>query len=373
MSPRLAIACLSHLAWDRSLFQRPQQLMSRFAEGGDVVEYISPVGFGNWRRRRSQGTGTVAIGMAGRAVHLPVYAPPGRGGWRAHMARLVCRNRVVRFLHGHTDMRRILWLQSPAFLEVARAARPLVDVIVYDCMDPFAEFATNHHDDETPALREKELLGLADATFAGGRSLHQHCRQHAPGAICLPSGIDFEHFARANEPGQIPRDLGGFRRPALGYIGAVDERLDWKLLAALAQRHRDWTIVLIGPLVMMTQLPVQEPNLVHLGARPYDQLPAYLRGLQVCLIPWLVNDLTRYMSPTKTPEYLASGRPVVSTPIPDVVADYAEDVAVAGDVDGFIAACEKAVALPPGTARKPASSRTWSEIAAAMRDVMLEA
>jgi UDP-galactopyranose mutase len=258
--------------------------------------------------------------------------------------------------------RRILWLQNPAYIRLVDKLPH--DLLVYDVMDPFASFRTSE-----PAVRAREeaVLQKADIVFTGGRSLHTQIESRHHNAHCFPSGIDFDHFARGAVDGPIPTDLEKISGPRLGYFGAVDERIDWDLIAEVCRRRRSWSIVFLGPMVLIDKIPIDEPNFHWLGPKKYDSLPAYLRGFDVCLIPWLVNDLTRFMSPTKTPEYLAAGRPVVSTPIPDVERDYADEALIAANAVDFIDRCTEALVHGTGPARKPPQSRTWIETAAAMR------
>lgn len=263
--------------------------------------------------------------------------------------------------------RRVLWLQHPSAYDTS--GRLAHDLLVYDAMDPFSQFKQS---ESTILEYENRLLEKADLVFTGGRSLHGAIVERRPDAHCFPSGIDFDHFARGAGEGPLPKDLASLPRPILGYFGAVDERIDWDLIRHLCRERRHWSIVFLGPLVLMDDVPIKEENFHWLGPKPYDRLPDYLRGFDVCLIPWVVNELTRFMSPTKTPEYLAAGRPVVSTPIPDVVEDYREEVLVAETAEQYVEQCTRALSQGVGPALKPPQSRTWLETAEAMRVLMEE-
>ncbi|MEQ8821644.1 MAG: glycosyltransferase [Sumerlaeia bacterium] len=358
--PPLRILCLSHLVWERNLFQRPQQLMTRFEALGHEVLYLTLMSSKKWLRLPASER-TLAIGERGRAKNLPFV--PGSKRFqpvRRLSEALLCRAGQA-FLQGADPGRRVLWVQHPCFLPHLDLLPH--DLLVYDCMDPFQSFSSTAS--HIPGL-EKELLARADLVFTGGRSLHRQREGSNPNMHCFPSGIDYPHFARGAEPGPVEPAVAALKKPVLGYFGAVDERIDWELLRAVCEARPQWSVALIGPLVLMNRPPVELPNLHYLGPKPYDKLPEVLRGFDVCLIPWKVNELTRFMSPTKTPEYLASGRPVVSVPIPDVVDDYGAVVRVAGDSGAFIAACGEALAAGIGPSLKPEAARTWEETAEAM-------
>lgn len=362
------IVCLSNLAWERTLFQRPQQLMSHFEQVGCQVLYLARTSSRRWLRMEP-GQRRIAFGKHGLAKNLPFIPLSGRRQLMNDLSMRAMRSSVRSFLLAAPAGKRVLWLQHPDYYPLAQAVAH--DLLVYDAMDPFGAFAKTA---PWVQAREQALLERADLVFTGGRSLHAQRQHQNPNVHCFPSGIDYPHFARAAEPGSVPEQLRAVGKPVLGYFGAIDrERLDWGLIERLCAARPDWQIVLIGPLVGMNRLPVTLPNLHHLGAKSYDELPDYLRGFDVALIPWQINDLTRFMSPTKTPEYLASGRPVVSTPIPDVIGDYGDNVLVAGETSAFINACERAIAIGPGPARKPPAARTWEEIAGEMRGLMGEA
>lgn len=367
MEQALHIVNLSHLAWERKLFQRPQQLMTCFATLGDHVSYFSLVGFKRYllmdMRERLYKAPDVAL-VAQNLPFMPLTKrfPPSR---IATMALLRAKAKPV--LRNAPPGRRILWLQNPAYADMID--RLPHDVLVYDVMDPFASFRGSD-----PAVREREerVLSKADIVYTGGRSLHTQVEPRHGNAHCFPSGIDFEHFARGAQEGKLPAELEKIPGPRLGYFGAVDERIDWDLVAHVCRERRNWSVVFLGPMVLIDKIPINEPNFHWLGPKSYDSLPTYIRGFDVCLIPWLVNDLTKFMSPTKTPEYLAAGRPVVSTPIPDVAADYAGEAFIADTPEAFISQCTRAFMQGVGPAKKPPQARTWMETARAMRGLIFE-
>jgi protoporphyrinogen oxidase len=227
--------------------------------------------------------------------------------------------------------------------------------------------------------RENALLGLADVVFTGGLSLYRSKRQRFPAAHCFPSSVDAAHFQRAlSEPDHsLQRELP---RPRLGFFGVIDERLDLELVAALADARPQWQLVMVGPHVKIDPrcLP-QRANIHYMGQQPYAALPAFLAGWDVCLQPFALCESTRYISPTKTLEYMAAERPIVSTPIADVVASYGSIVRIAGDAPSFIEACERALNESATereqriTAMRDVLSRTsWDQTASQMHAAIVE-
>jgi UDP-galactopyranose mutase len=239
------------------------------------------------------------------------------------------------------------WYYTPMMLPFSRHLPAACTI--YDCMDELANFRF-----APPELLvlEPQLLAVADVVFTGGYSLWEAKRDHHDNIHAFPSSVDAAHFARARRSDQSPPDQVAIPAPRLGYYGVIDERMDLDLLAQVADARPDWRLVMVGPVVKIdpAQLP-RRPNLHFLGGKAYDQLPDYLSGWDVAIMPFEVNAATRFISPTKTPEYLAGGRPVVSTAIADVVRHYGEldGVRIAGDAPGFVAACEAALSL----ARRP--------------------
>ena len=195
---------------------------------------------------------------------------------------------------------------------------------------------------------EQELIDKADIVFTGGSSLYEAKKDRHDNVHCFPSSVDRVHFLKARARQFDPADQEELPRPRLGFYGVIDERFDTELLAKAAEMRPDWSFVMLGPVVKIAQedLP-RRPNIHYLGAKTYAQLPAYLSGWDVALMPFAMNESTEFISPTKTPEYLAGGKPVVSTPVRDVVRHYGhlEGVLIAGDAESFVAACDQALEL----------------------------
>ena len=190
--------------------------------------------------------------------------------------------------------------------------------------------------------------------FTGGSSLYEAKKHRHPNVHCFPSSVDRAHFAKARARQFDPADQEDLPRPRLGFYGVIDERFDTELLLRVAEMRPSWSFVMVGPVVKIAQEDLPKRHNIHyLGSKTYDQLPSYLSGWDVALMPFAMNESTQFISPTKTPEYLAGGRPVVSTPIKDVVRHYGqlEGVKIASTPDEFVAACEEALQL----ARNPES------------------
>ena len=274
--------------------------------------------------------------------------------------------------------RPVAWLYTPMALPLIDAVDP--SLVVYDCMDELSLFLG-----APPELirREAELLARADLVFTGGASLYDAKRERHPRVFCLPSSVDAAHFAQAR-PGaalEEPADQAALPRPRLGFFGVLDERLDLAILDALGSAHPEWQIVMVGPTVKIDPavLP-RHPNIHYLGQQPYEQLPAYLSAWDVCLLPFARNDATRFISPTKTLEYMAAERPIVSTRIADVVRSYADIVYLADEPAEFVRACERALAAPReerearlAAAREVLARTSWDATAGRMEELIDEA
>jgi UDP-galactopyranose mutase len=239
----------------------------------------------------------------------------------------------------------IAWYYTPMALPFSEHLRPTA--VVYDCMDELSSFKG------APAVlkdRESALLARADLVLTGGQSLYEAKRHQHQNIHPFPSSVDVYHFAQARRVTTDPADQAGIPHPRLGFFGVIDERMDVDLLADVAEARPDWHLVMLGPVVKIDRamLP-SRPNIHYLGSKTYQELPRYIAGWDVALLPFARNEATRFISPTKTPEYMAAGKPVVSTSIRDVVRPYGQQglVRIADTVDEFVAACEAALAEDP--------------------------
>jgi len=213
---------------------------------------------------------------------------------------------------------------------------------VFDAMDDLASFRN-----APPQMRAQEdlMLQMADIVFTGGPTLYRQRQHRHPRVFCFPSGVDRAHFASPGQPSAASRSLSQMRRPVIGFYGVIDERMDMDLVAQLADLRPDWNFALVGPLAKIRpeDLPVRS-NIRHFGMQSYQALPAILNKFDVAMMPFALNDATRAISPTKTLEFLAGGKPVVSTPIADVVELYSAATSIAGTPERFVAAIDEILA-----------------------------
>ena len=325
------VIVLSHLRWD-FVFQRPQHLMTRCAHDNQVFFWEEPV--------FDSSTPCVKVKQSPQGVHLLVpQLPAGLAEdeqWEAQEELL------TNFLAQNAVQDYVLWYYTPLAMHFTRKLKP--KAVVYDCMDELSAFRG-----APPGLRaaEAELFSRADLVFTGGQSLFRAKQNQHPSVHCFPSSIDREFFSQARHQHAEPDDQAAIQHPRLGYCGVIDERMDLELLASVAEARPDWHIVMVGPVVKISESDLPRPHNIHyLGAKQYQQLPLYMAGWDAGLLPFARNESTRFISPTKTPEYLAAGLPVVSTPITDVVDPYGHEglVAIAENPEEFIQ--QTSAALP---------------------------
>jgi UDP-galactopyranose mutase len=329
------LLCFSHLRWN-FVFQRPQHLMSRFAREMSVIYWEEPVDVGPKETAYLQvREAPDAPGVRIIVPHLPQGMPDDAR--EAALGRLLDAH--IAAIRGPL----ITWYYTPMMLPFSRNIE--ADVTVFDAMDELSKFKFA----PVKLLElEQELIDRADVVFTGGSSLYEAKKDRHPSVHCFPSSVDRAHFCKARARQFDPADQEDLPRPRLGFYGVIDERFDIELLDKVAEMRPNWSFVMVGPVVKISQddLP-KRPNIHYLGGKTYDQLPAYLSGWNVALMPFAMNESTQFISPTKTPEYLAGGKPVVSTPIKDVVRHYGqlEGVKIASTPDEFVAACEEALEL----------------------------
>lgn len=345
VQPTAGILCISHLGWNH-VWQRPQQILSRLSRHYPVLYVAEP-------EIAPTAEGEPHLDLVADEEHLRAWQPvfPNRPdivrSWHETYTALV-----------QDLLRQEGWLNhDPGSLA---AMRPLItwfytpipwymldhlpaQLVLYDIMDDLASFKGAAQD---LLERETQLLARSDLVFAGGHSLYNSRKEKHPKVHLFPSGVDVDHFASVLQPGtDVPPEITHLPRPVLGYYGVIDERIDLDLLEEVARRRPDWSIVMVGPIAKLepSQLPVA-PNLLYTGQQPYSRLPSFLKGFDVCLMPFAINSATRSISPTKTLEYMAARKPIVSTPVPDVVANWSEEVQIAPNADEFVQAVEIALA-----------------------------
>jgi len=360
------VVVFSHLRWN-FVFQRPQHLLSRFAKKHDVIFIEEPIfhdGDPRFVLTETKEGVTVAV------PHIP------HGMEQAEIDRVV-KGLVEKLVAEQNFSHYIAWYYTPMMLAWSEGLTPVATI--YDCMDELSAFKNAP---ELLKLREAQLFGLADLVFTGGRSLYEVKREQHKAVYCFPSSIDVDHFARALDPkaDAEPEDQKGIARPRVGFFGVIDERTDIELLRGMADLRPDLHFVMIGPVVKISEedLPKAE-NIHYLGGKSYDELPDYIAGWDVAMMPFALNESTKFISPTKTPEYLAAGKPVVSTPIRDVVRPYGEAglVKIAGTPEQFVRAIDDALHDDAGDRQKKASefldTMSWDKTYEAMSELIDEA
>ncbi|MHC8367209.1 glycosyltransferase family 1 protein [Pseudomonas sp. ZT5P21] len=327
-SQRPVLLCLSHLRWG-FVYQRPQHVMSRLAKDYDVFFFEEPVHDAidePWLEHTQPADGVTVL-----VPHLPAGLDP-------RQTNTAQRRLLDDYLAIQAPLPLLLWYFTPMSLDFTSHLKG--QVTIFDCMDELSAFkgAPNKL-----VENERRLMQRADVVFTGGFSLWEAKRKLHGNAHPIPSSVDLEHFGAARQSLPQPMDQAGIGYPRLGFFGVIDERFDIALVSELARRRPQWQLVLIGPVVKIDPAALPRyPNIHYLGSKDYSQLPAYLAGWDVALMPFALNESTRFISPTKTPEYLAGGCPVVSTPIADVVRVYGDSgvVKIAASVVEFIAAIE---------------------------------
>jgi glycosyltransferase involved in cell wall biosynthesis len=362
----------SHLRWD-FVWQRPQQILSRYARSRPVLFVEEPV----FADDLAAGTLDVTAPCAG--VHRVVPRLPAYLRSSYDDAAAVVRSLLLQLIGGRGALagmfgNAVQWFYTPMPAPVMIGAFRERGT-VYDCMDELAQFRF-----APPELTQREqfLMSRADVVFTGGRQLYESKSRRHPNVHFFGCGVDADHFSRASSS-QMPvaEELRELPRPILGYFGVVDERLDYELIERLADRFPRSSLVFVGPTAKVDrdELP-RRANIHWLGQRPYDRLPEYVKGFDVCLMPFALNEATQYINPTKTLEYMAAGKPIVSTAVPDVVRNFTPIVRVADSTTTFFDAVSSAlvpdlVRIDAGLALARAS--TWESTVSAMDGLILQA
>lgn len=322
------LICFCHIRWN-FVYQRPQHLMSRFARYHRVFFIEEPVFENSGESRMEAHKAQENIWII--TPHLPssYSAEETVFQQKVLLSSLYEEHNIKNYMH---------WYYTPMSLIISNHLQP--EIVIYDCMDELSNFKF-----APPELKqkEKELFRIADIVFTGGHSLYQAKKDAHPNIFPFPSSIEMEHFSKARLLKAEPVEVEEWPHPVFGFYGVIDERFDIELIRQVAERKPGWSFVIIGPVVKIdpATLPIAS-NIYYLGGRKYEDLPGYLSRWDVAMIPFLLNDSTKYISPTKTPEYLAAGVPVISSSIADVVNPYGINklVHIADNADEFIAAAE---------------------------------
>lgn len=354
-----------HLRWD-FVFQRPQHLMTRLAEHYNILFVEEPV----------QTEGPAHLKKTAVAPSITVCQP------HTNVPHYGFHDDQIPVLQGLlSDLvpegeRPVVWFYTPMALPLLQGLDPAL--VVYDCMDELSAFK---NPPKQLLQRESALLNIADLVFTGGPSLYEAKKNRHPNAHCFSSSVDAAHFRQALDAAISHPEQAHVAGPRLGFYGVIDERFDTGLVREMAAAHPEWQIVLVGPVVKIdpAELPRAE-NVHYMGQRGYQELPKFLAGWDVCLLPFAMNESTKFISPTKVLEYMAAEKPSVSTPITDVKVPYGDVVAIAETPAEYIAACERMLAQSAEEnaamakrMREVVANTSWDKTAARMHELISNA
>jgi len=354
----------SHLRWN-FVYQRPQHLLSRLGSRWRVIFIEEPMcGESEQRLERFSPTEGVEVWRPHVTAEVPGFHDDHISILQKFIADAIRQDKIKDYW---------LWFYTPMAVPLASELEPRG--IVYDCMDELTLFKNAPRQ---LVQRENVLFKEADLVFTGGPSLYNSKRNRHPSVHCFSSSVDAKHFSQSVQDHPLQ---AGLARPRLGYCGVIDERINMDLIDAMATKHPEWQIVMVGPVVKIDPAGLPRHANIHwLGQQSYNDLPAFINGWDVCLMPFALNEATRFISPTKMLEYMACGRPSVSTSIRDVVDPYGHVVSIADTPEDYVSACEDILARTPAQQFQHmkdlavAISRTsWDRTAQAMADLIEQA
>ncbi len=336
-----------HLRWD-FVYQRPQHLITRLAKDYKILVVEEP------QPTRLNGHSPLEVREVAPNIH--VFRPPVQS-----------IESIGPFLKKHLKNRvfPIGWFYSPAFISVLETLE--FDSVVYDCMDELSLFrgAPMQLIDQ-----ENQLLAAADVVYTGGKSLYESKKLKHHNVFCFPSSVDINHFSNVTGD-RIPDDLQEIPQPVVGYYGVIDERIDLDLLRKTADKSPETSFVMIGPLCKISEsdLP-QAENIYYLGMKSYDELPQYLHHFKIAMMPFALNDATKFISPTKTLEYMSANKPIISTRIKDVERDYSKCILLINDENDFCEAIEKASSQDLSEYQEILEKTSWDNTAESMKNII---
>ncbi len=321
------LICFSHLRWN-FVYQRPQHLLTRFSKHFRLF-FLEEPEFTDSEEKFS---------ISNPEHNMWVIVPQLKRNQETSAINARLKELLASFFETMEISDYMFWYYTPMAMSFSSGFNPRLTV--YDCMDELSAFKF-----APPELKqyEQDLLSKADLVFTGGHSLYEAKKHSHPSIYPFPSSIDKKHFAEARKSLTEPSDQESIPSPRFGFYGVIDERMDIDLIREVAERRPNWHFVLVGPVVKIdpASLPKNE-NIHYPGGKSYSELPSYLSGWDIALIPFARNESTQFISPTKTPEYLAGGKPVISTSIRDVINPYKTEnlVHIADTADEFIQAAE---------------------------------
>jgi UDP-galactopyranose mutase len=358
------LVVFSHLRWG-FVYQRPQQILSRVARTWRVLFVEEPV----------YSAGDPHAELAAPAPNVTVLTPhtpltaPGFHDDQIPLLQKLVGQALAREQFGDYGA----WLYTPMALPLLTKLAPRI--VVYDCIDDLTAFKAAPRQ---LVQRENALMRVANVVFAGGPSLYEARKSRHHNVHLFTSSVDRDHFAHGGDVALTHPEVKALSRPRLGYFGVLDERLDTALLRAVAEARPEWEICMVGPVLKIDPAALPRlPNLHYFGQRRYDELPAFLAGWDIAILPFARNEATRFISPTKTLEYMAAGRAVVSTPIGDVKRLYGSVVRFGDTPEQFITECEAALVEPAvlrsqrsAAMRRIVAATSWDDTVREMRRVV---
>lgn len=362
------LLCFSHLRWG-FVFQRPNHLLSRFSKHQRVFFIEEPVFY----------DGDDKLHIENDNANLYVITPYLHHRQTAEEVVQQQKILISSLLLQMQCTRYYSWYYTPMALPFTRHLSP--ELVIYDCMDELSAFKFAPPE---LTLLEKELFGKADIVFTGGHSIYENKKHAHHNIYAFPSSIDKAHFGKARRIRKDPEDQKNIPGPRFGFFGVIDERFDINLIEAVAKARPHWQFILLGPVVKIDPATLPRLSNIHYpGGKKYDELPQYIAGWDIAMVPFAINESTRFISPTKTPEYLAAGKPVISTPIRDVVSPYGHSklVHIVNNAEEFIAAAETELALKRKTAwlnkvdaflDGNSWDRTWSQMVRLIEATMVQ-
>ncbi|MEO6508643.1 MAG: glycosyltransferase [Patescibacteria group bacterium] len=363
LSKNYDMVVFSHLRWE-FVIQRPQHIINRMAKNRKILFVEEPIPFDN----KNRGTANVIDG----GNNITVIQP--RIPYEAMVSEGV--EVVEEYINDLKLKNPILWFYAPMYSDMLNRIEH--SLVVYDCMDELAAFKGAPVELIT---NEKYLISQADVVFTGGKSLYESKKKLHNNVYCFPSSVDRKHFEKVSKKSTtIPADLATLQHPVVGFYGVIDERIDLTLLDTVSKSLPDISFVMIGPVVKIdeAELP-RNPNVHYLGGKSYDELPHYLKGIDIAMMPFAMNQHTKYISPTKTLEFMAALKPIISTPIYDVVRDYKKEVAISSSAKEFVKAIKTYLKETPAQKKIREQLETeiidrtsWDNTALAMQQIMAE-
>lgn len=377
------IVCISHLEWTETLFQRPQQVALRLSERHKII-FVDELWLKDWVKglfsKERKNSFWVNDNLLVYRPLMPLQTLNKKPRFFKYLNKWLVERRLKRMIKRDKTHKLILWFYFPKFLDIINGSN--ATKIVYECMDNYAALANNNKSClEDIEDEESYLLDKADMIFYGAKTLMDSRPEFKHKSCHIPTGVDVGHFSKAmDKKSPVPHDIMHINKPILGYWGAVDERIDYRLLYYCATMGSKYSVVLIGPMIKIEEKDIEFllnlPNVHWLGPKSYETLPDYARAFDICLLPFKLTDEGKYLNPTKTLEYLATGRPVVSTRIPDIEQFYSDTVSIAFDEEDFLIKIEDALSYDNEEKRKIRMEKTkgksWEDMVRKMEKKVKE-